>query len=96
MRAGAAVGLALPRAGDWFGRPVNLASRITAVARPGSVLVEREMRESAGDAYAWSYAGERRLRGIRGRCRCFGYDGWPARTSGAVPVYPESCARLPS
>ncbi len=33
--------LALPRAGDWFGRPVNLASRITAVARPGSLLVER-------------------------------------------------------
>jgi adenylate cyclase len=66
LRAGAAIGLALPRAGDWFGRPVNLASRITAVARPGSVLVEREVRESAGDAYAWSFAGERRLRGIRG------------------------------
>src|SRR5271169_4329738 len=65
LRAGVAVGLALPRAGDWFGRPVNLASRITAIARPGSVLAEREARESAGDAYGWSYAGERRLRGIR-------------------------------
>jgi adenylate cyclase len=65
LRAGAAAGRALPRAGDWFGRPVNLASRITAIARPGSVLAEREVRESAGDAYGWSYAGERRLRGIR-------------------------------
>lgn len=65
LRAGAAVGLALPRAGDWFGRPVNLASRITAIARPGSVLAEREVRESARDSYGWSYAGERRLRGIR-------------------------------
>jgi adenylate cyclase len=65
LRAGAALGRALPRAGDWFGRPVNLASRITAVARPGSVLVEREVRESAKDAYGWSYAGERRLKGIR-------------------------------
>lgn len=65
LRAGAAVGLALPRAGDWFGRPVNLASRITAIARPGSVLAEREVRESARDSYDWSYAGERRLRGIR-------------------------------
>ncbi len=46
LRAGAALGLALPRAGDWFGRPVNLASRITSVARPGSLLVERELRES--------------------------------------------------
>ncbi len=65
LRAGAAIGLALPRAGDWFGRPVNLASRITAIARPGSVLAEREVRESARDRYGWSYAGERRLRGIR-------------------------------
>ncbi len=65
LRAGAAVGLALPRAGDWFGRPVNLASRITSIARPGSVLAEREVRESARESYGWSYAGERRLRGIR-------------------------------
>jgi adenylate cyclase len=71
LRAGAAVGLALPRAGDWFGRPVNLASRITAIARPGSVLAEREVREAAGDAYAWSFAGERRLRGIRGSVPLF-------------------------
>jgi adenylate cyclase len=65
LRAGAAVGMALPRAGDWFGRPVNLASRITSIARPGSVLAEREVRESARVSYGWSYAGERRLRGIR-------------------------------
>jgi adenylate cyclase len=65
LRAGAAIGLALPRAGDWFGRPVNLASRITSIARPGSVLAEREVRESARVSYGWSYAGERRLRGIR-------------------------------
>ncbi len=66
LRAGAALGLALPRAGDWFGRPVNLASRITSVARPGSLLVERELRESIDEGYRWSFAGERRLRGIRG------------------------------
>ncbi len=66
LRAGAAIGQALPRAGDWFGRPVNLASRITSVARPGSLLVERELRESVTEGYRWSYAGERRLKGIRG------------------------------
>jgi adenylate cyclase len=65
LRAGAALGQALPRAGDWFGRPVNLASRITSIARPGSMLVERELRESTREAYHWSFAGERRLRGIR-------------------------------
>jgi len=71
LRAGAASGQALPRAGDWFGRPVNLASRITAVARPGSLLVERELRESVTDGYRWSFAGERRLKGIRGAVPLF-------------------------
>jgi adenylate cyclase len=65
LRAGTAVGMALPRAGDWYGRPVNLASRITSVARPGSLLAAREVRESTSESYRWSYAGERRLRGIR-------------------------------
>jgi len=65
LRAGAARGLALARAGDWFGRPVNLASRITSIARPGSLLAEQELRESAGEAYQWSFVGERRMRGIR-------------------------------
>lgn len=65
LRAGIAWGSALSRAGDWFGRPVNLASRITQIARPGSLLAEREVRESSRDAYRWSYAGEKRLRGVR-------------------------------
>jgi len=65
LRAGVAQGAALSRAGDWFGRPVNLANRITSIARPGSVLAEREVRESVRAAYRWSYAGERRLRGVR-------------------------------
>jgi adenylate cyclase len=65
LRAGAALGDAVPRAGDWFGRPVNLASRITSIARPGSLLCEREARDAAGEAFRWSYAGERRLRGLR-------------------------------
>jgi adenylate cyclase len=65
LRAGIAIGAALSRAGDWFGRPVNLASRITQIARPGSLLAEREVRESAREAYRWSYAGERRLHGVR-------------------------------
>jgi adenylate cyclase len=65
LRAGAAFGPALPRAGDWFGRPVNLASRITAVARPGSLLADEALHESAADDYRWSFAGQRRLKGLR-------------------------------
>jgi adenylate cyclase len=71
LRAGAALGAALPRAGDWFGRPVNLASRITSVARPGSLLADTALHDSAADAYRWSFAGERRLKGIRGPVRLF-------------------------
>ena len=66
LRAGASFGAALPRAGDWFGRPVNLASRITSVARPGSLLADRALHEAAEDSYRWSFAGERRLKGIKG------------------------------
>jgi adenylate cyclase len=65
LRAGAALGDALQRAGDWYGRPVNLASRITSIARPGSLLVEGGVRDAAGEGFLWSFAGERRLRGVR-------------------------------
>lgn len=47
LRAGAARGLALDRGGDWYGRPVNLASRVTDAARPGSVLVAKDVRDAA-------------------------------------------------
>jgi adenylate cyclase len=71
LRAGAAYGQALPRAGDWFGRPVNLASRITSVARPGSLLADDALHETALEDYRWSYAGQRRLKGLREPVRLF-------------------------
>jgi adenylate cyclase len=71
LRAGLACGPALARAGDWYGRPVNLASRITAIAYPGSVLTSNEVHDAAEDGFRWSFAGERRLKGIEGRVRLF-------------------------
>jgi adenylate cyclase len=38
VRAGLAFGPLLAREGDYFGPMVNLASRLTEVARPGTVL----------------------------------------------------------
>jgi adenylate cyclase len=64
LRVGVAAGPALSRAGDWYGRPVNLASRVTDIAWPSSVLVTDEVRETAGDAYSWSFAGKRKLKGV--------------------------------
>ena len=67
LRVGMALGEAVSRAGDWFGSPVNRASRVTAAARPGTVLVGAAAREAIGDAegFEWSYAGSRRLKGIK-------------------------------
>ncbi len=71
LRAGAALGVAVPRAGDWFGRPVNLASRITSVARPGSLLADEALHDSSQEDYRWSFAGQRRLKGLREPVRLF-------------------------
>ena len=71
VRVGAAAGEAIGRGGDWYGRPVNLASRITDIAFPGSVLASESATEMAGDEFAYSFAGERRLKGIDARVRLF-------------------------
>jgi adenylate cyclase len=71
LRAGLASGPTLPQSGDYYGRSVNLASRITGVARPGSVLVDAQTREAAGEGFTYSYAGERRLKGIDSRVKLF-------------------------
>ena len=65
LRAGVTYGPVLSRGGDWFGRPVNLASRLTALARAGSVLATREVRDATADTpVRWSSAGARRVRGL--------------------------------
>jgi adenylate cyclase len=66
LRAGLAWGPAMSRAGDLFGGVVNVADRVTAIARPGSVLATGDLHDAIGDdRYAWSFAGARRLKGIR-------------------------------
>ena len=73
LRAGMAYGAAVSRVGDWFGRPVNLASRVTGVARPGSVLLAESARENIGEdeRFRWSVAGARHLKGIAGTVKLF-------------------------
>jgi adenylate cyclase len=73
LRAGVASGLAVSRAGDWYGSPVNLASRVTSAAPPGAVLVAESARAEIGDVagIAWSFAAARHLRGVQGEVRMF-------------------------
>ncbi len=73
LRVGVATGMAVSRAGDWFGSPVNLAARVTGAARPGSVLVSEATREAIGDdeGFTWSFAGAHHLKGIRADVNLF-------------------------
>jgi adenylate cyclase len=72
LHAGLAWGEALPRGGDFYGQPVNLASRITDFSRPGSVVVSKELREAADeDRYSWSRIGRKKFKGIKGDTELF-------------------------
>jgi adenylate cyclase len=66
LRAGIARGTALQRTGDFYGHAVNLASRVTGAARPGSVLCTEEVRDAAPDEFDWSFARKHRLKGMKG------------------------------
>jgi len=73
IRVGVAHGAATPRGGDWFGAPVNLASRMTSMARTGSVLAAASARDAMGDdaRTRWSFAGERRVKGLAAPVRTY-------------------------
>ncbi|WP_197694669.1 adenylate/guanylate cyclase domain-containing protein [Mycobacterium sp. 852002-51971_SCH5477799-a] len=73
LRAGLASGMAVSRAGDWFGSPVNVASRVTNVARPGTVVVADSVWDDIGDSgeFSASYAGARHLKGIKNEVKLF-------------------------
>ncbi len=71
LRAGLALGRVLNRFGDVYGSVVNIASRLTSVARPGTVLVDRELTEALeaigdGDAFTVRH---RRPVSVRGYAR---------------------------
>lgn len=73
LRIGIASGCAVSRAGDWFGSPVNVASRITAAAGPGAVLASASTRDAVGAAgdFEWTSIGARQLRGVGDEVKLF-------------------------
>ncbi len=71
-RAGITSGPVVFREGDYFGRAVNMASRITDYARPGEVLVTETVAESpAPSGSAFDDLGTVELKGIREPVRLF-------------------------
>jgi adenylate cyclase len=73
LRAGVASGLAVTRGGDWYGSPVNLASRVTGAAPPGTLLVAETARAAIGDVagIVWSSGRAQHLRGVQDEVRLF-------------------------
>jgi class 3 adenylate cyclase len=49
VRVGLALGPVLEREGDAYGATVNLASRVTGIAYPGTVVVSAELRSALED-----------------------------------------------
>jgi adenylate cyclase len=74
IRVGVAFGAASNRGGDWFGAPVNLASRITDVAQPGQVVADESVKERA-EAFAWRRKRRRRLKGVARPVRIYELQG---------------------
>jgi adenylate cyclase len=56
--------------GDYFGRTVNIASRIAEFARPGEVLVSQDVVDAAGQLpVTFTGVGPVELRGVSGTIR---------------------------
>jgi len=65
LRIGLAFGPVLARLGDLYGEPVNIASRLTSIARPASILVDRELASALenDDAFRLRRMAPRPVRG---------------------------------
>ena len=77
IRIGLHTGEAIREANDFYGRHVNLASRIADEAKGGEILVSsllRELTESGGDI-AFGDGRELQLKGLSGTQRVFSV-GW--------------------
>jgi adenylate cyclase len=65
-RVGVNAGRVIFRDGDYFGRTVNVAARIVEYARPGEVLVSKELRECSGsDGVRFEPIGPVALKGLK-------------------------------
>jgi adenylate cyclase len=65
LRIGVAAGPVVARLGDVYGSTVNIASRLTSLCRPGTILVDRVMAETLGEDRRFALR-SRRPESVRG------------------------------
>jgi adenylate cyclase len=65
LRIGVAAGPVVSRLGDVYGSTVNIASRLTSIARPGTILVDRVMADSLAEDGRFALR-QRRPESVRG------------------------------
>lgn len=65
VRAGLAYGRILSRFGDVYGSVVNMAARLTSAARPGTVLVDKELADALSGREEFALRGKRPI-SVRG------------------------------
>lgn len=69
-RAGLDHGQVRPLGGDYFGRPINIAARLTSFARPGTVVISQALVDVLPEGHELSHIGKARLKGV-GAVRAF-------------------------
>ncbi len=74
-RGGVCFGDVIARHGDYYGKVVNLASRLADLAIPGEVLVDGPTVAAASDAYVFKPAGNRLLKGFDDPIEVFSLHG---------------------
>ena len=85
LRVGVASGTALNRGGDWYGRPVNLASRVTGTAEPGQLVVTTPVASATRETFRWDPIGTRELKGIAQPVELFRLRGGRPAALGSRP-----------
>jgi class 3 adenylate cyclase/tetratricopeptide (TPR) repeat protein len=73
VRIGIASGMVVVASGERnaVGETMNLASRLQAIARPGTVVVSDRVRRLAGGAFEYEDLGEKELKGVSGPAQVY-------------------------
>jgi adenylate cyclase len=90
VRVGMHTGSAVEREGDWFGKTVNLAARVSAAASGGEALLTAATRAASGDVEGLELRerGRRAFRNVGEPVQLYAAVKQGARSSSGLPIDP--------